>query len=434
MKTLDKNELHSWLRSTADSITTRSSLVASTEAAIERHESTVSAFVPGTLNLDSVRGWKPGSRESSPTPTFAGAPVAIKEIIAVDGMPRRAGSLLPPEAFDPTEASIVRRLRAIGCVPFAHSVSTEFAYFYPGPTRNPHNIEHSPGGSSSGSAAAVAAGMCPLAVGTQTIGSVIRPASFCGIVGYKPSFGALPRDGVHPVSRTVDHLGFFTQDLAGMASLARALGLVGRPIDSSGALDVRLCTGPYPEQASPAIRDLVGAVSQNLETDGRSVVTEPTFANIEEIDADHKRIMARDFYHAHSALYKSYGAQYRKHSREFFDEGAAVDVSAYEASLDAREREIARFDQLSNDGRRPVVWISPAAPGAAPHGIESTGSPLLNLPWTYVGAPVVTVPVGSDSVSGLPLGIQIAAPRGRDDLVFAAAQIITAATAGGDVR
>lgn len=425
MSNTERNPLLPWALDANRECQNRAGMIGRTVAAINRLETKVSAFVPETLDLDALYTWLPTiSSTIGDRSTFAGAPVAVKEIIAVDGLPRRAGSLLPPEALESEEASVVSRLRGLGCVPFVHAVSTEFAYFHPGSTRNPHNTDHTPGGSSSGSAAAVAAGMCPLAIGTQTIGSVIRPASFCGIVGYKPTGGRLSRDGVFPVSRTLDQLGFFTQDLPGMKILAEALAIVARTSATASTIEYRLCVGPYIEQASQSIREAVVSVARALEGNGVQVMPEEVFANIEELNVHHRRIMARDFFQAHSGLFSEYGDRYRKHSKEFFEEGASITVSEYDQSLDFREREIAEFDTVSQVDQSPKVWLSPAAVGAAPQGIHSTGSPLLNLPWTHVGAPVLTVPVAKDFVSGLPLGIQIAAPRGRDDLLFAAAEEI----------
>src|SRR5690606_4480690 len=147
-------------------------------------------------------------------PPLYGVPVGVKDIFRVDGLPTRAGSNLPPELFDGPEAWCVSALKGNGALVLGKTVTTEFAYFEPGPTRNPHHPAHTPGGSSSGSAAAVAAGMCPLGIGSQTIGSVIRPAAFCGIIGYKPSYGRIDPEGVIHCAPSLDHVGLFAQDVA----------------------------------------------------------------------------------------------------------------------------------------------------------------------------------------------------------------------------
>src|SRR6266566_7607570 len=156
-------------------------------------------------------------------PPLYSIPVGVKDVFPVDDFPTQAGSHLPPEIFVAPEAACVTMLRAAGALILGKTVTTEFAYFEPGPTRNPHHLDHTPGGSSSGSAAAVAAGMCPLALGTQTIGSTIRPAAFCGIVGFKPTFGRIPRAGLILCSDSVDTVGFFTQNNAGIALAASVL-------------------------------------------------------------------------------------------------------------------------------------------------------------------------------------------------------------------
>ena len=158
-------------------------------------------------------------------PPLYAIPVGVKDTFPVDGFPTQAGSQLPPGLFVAPETTCVTMLRAAGVLILGKTVTTEFAYFEPGPTRNPHNLNHSPGGSSSGSVAAVAAGFCPLALGTQVIGSTIRPAAYCGIVGFKPTYGRIPTDGLVKCSDSVEHVGYFTQDVEGSAFVASLLFL-----------------------------------------------------------------------------------------------------------------------------------------------------------------------------------------------------------------
>ncbi|MES1211047.1 MAG: amidase, partial [Acidobacteriota bacterium] len=152
-----------------------------------------------------------------------GLPIAVKDVFRVEGLPTRAGSRLPPEEFAGPEAEVVAKLRKAGMLVLGKTVSTEFAYYAPGPTRNPHHAEHTPGGSSSGSAAAVGAGLCPMALGTQTIGSIIRPAAYCGVVGFKPSFGRISTQGLVPLAPSLDHVGFLTSDVLGAITLSVSL-------------------------------------------------------------------------------------------------------------------------------------------------------------------------------------------------------------------
>jgi Asp-tRNA(Asn)/Glu-tRNA(Gln) amidotransferase A subunit family amidase len=176
--------------------------------------------------------------EPAGRPSLYGALLAVKDIFHVDGFTTRAGATVPPELFAGPEAACVTRLRQAGALVVGKAVTTEFAYFEPGPTRNPHNLAHTPGGSSSGSAAAVAAGLAPLALGTQTIGSVIRPAAFCGIVGFKPSLGRVDPQGLVFFSRTLDQRGLFTQDVAGMALAAAVVCREWRDLPAPGRLPV----------------------------------------------------------------------------------------------------------------------------------------------------------------------------------------------------
>jgi Asp-tRNA(Asn)/Glu-tRNA(Gln) amidotransferase A subunit family amidase len=177
-------------------------------------------------------------------PPLYGVLLGVKDIFRADGFQTRAGSKLPPELFEGEEAFSVRALRENGALVLGKTVTTEFAYFEPNGTRNPHNLAHTPGGSSSGSAAAVAAGFCPLALGTQTIGSVVRPAAYCGIVGFKPSWGRIPTDGVIPISSALDHVGLFTPDVPGIALAASLLCRGWRAIDPSPARRARCWASP----------------------------------------------------------------------------------------------------------------------------------------------------------------------------------------------
>ena len=191
---------------------------------IEAIEPTIQAFLPephrrarllAEAEVLQSRFPDPGDR-----PPLYGVLVGVKDVFVVDGFPTQAGSQLPAELFVGQEATCVSLLRRAGALIAGKTISTEFAYFEPGPTRNPHNPDHTPGGSSSGSAAAVAAGFCPLALGTQTIGSTIRPAAFCGIIGFKPTYGRIPTPGLILCSVSLDTVGFFTQDISGTVLVA----------------------------------------------------------------------------------------------------------------------------------------------------------------------------------------------------------------------
>src|SRR5918996_1441457 len=201
--------------------------LAQVEARFTQHEPSILALIPDEKRFDRLYDEAEALVLAYPDlikrPLMFGALLGVKDIFYVEGFPTQAGSRLPAEVFQGKEAKSVSRLLDAGALFFGKTVTTEFAYFFPGPTRNPHHPEHTPGGSSSGSAAAVAAGFCHLALGTQTIGSIIRPASFCGVVGIKPTYDRIPREGVIPLSPSLDHVGFFVPDVESAINAARVL-------------------------------------------------------------------------------------------------------------------------------------------------------------------------------------------------------------------
>ena len=381
-------------------------------------EPTVESLVPEDGRADRLRSDADALAEAHPDPTdrppLYGVPVGVKDIFHVDGLPTRAGSDLPPEVITGSEGSVVRRLREAGALVLGKTVTTEFAYFTPGPTRNPNDPERTPGGSSSGSAAAVAAGLCPVALGTQTVGSVIRPAAFCGVVGFKPSRGRIPTDGVIPLSRSVDHVGFFTQDTAGLPLVAAVLCEGWRSLPAPAEKPtLGVPSGPYLEQASETARDGFEDHLAALEAAGYDVVRVDALGSIDEVNDRHNRLVAADAALTHEAWYREYGERYAPETRELIEEGMETPVAAVAAGRrgrdELRERVTALMEEHGID-----CWIAPAAPGPAPKGIDSTGDPVMNLPWTHAGLPTVGIPA-SRTDEGLPLGVQCAGRFGADE-------------------
>ncbi|MBN1520239.1 MAG: amidase [Spirochaetales bacterium] len=358
-------------------------------------------------------------------PLLFGTMVGVKDIFAVDGFPTRAGSRLPPELFAMPEGPVVRALRGAGALILGKTVTTEFAYFSPGPTRNPRDPRHTPGGSSSGSAAAVAAGFCALATATQTIGSVTRPAAFCGVAGWKPSYERLSRKGVVPFSRSVDHVGLIAADAASLALAAAALaphwsGRRSSPAAFGRRAPVLLVpNGPYLGQASA---DGMAAFQRDLDSlaaAGCVIERTDAFPDIEDINTRHRRICAADLAHAHRAWFDAHGDLYAPATRELIEQGRAVDPKQLAKDLAGRRSLRKRLDKtLAASGAD--AWVSPAAPGPAPAGLESTGSPIMNLPWTHAGVPTVNVP-SATAWTALPTGIQLAGRFGRDEELVALA-------------
>lgn len=395
---------------------------------IAAHEDDIQAWVDGPKDRDWIDAEAAALSERYPDPEarppLYGVPVGVKDIFHVEGMPTKANSELPPGELVGPQAAVVSRLRDAGALVLGKTVTTEFAYSHPGPTRNPHDLGHTPGGSSSGSAAAVAAGMVPFALGSQTVGSVIRPATFCGIIGYKPSYGRIPTHGVIPLSMSVDHVGMFTQDVAGMARAA-AVGVDNwQPADPDDKPVLGVPDDAYLRQASVAGQQAFETQIDMFETAGYAVRRVEVFSNIETINDRHNRLVAADAAIAHHDWYEQYADRYASATAELLEEGQSVPIEERERARRGRRslRERLR-DRASDHGID--VWIAPGAPGPAPEGIDSTGDPTMNLPWTHAGVPVVTAPGGR--VDGLPVGVQMATPFGKDERLLAWAEELAAA-------
>ncbi len=356
-------------------------------------------------------------------PPLYGVLTAVKDIFHVDGFITRAGSALPPHLFAGPEAAAVHLLRAAGALVLGKSVTTEFAYYEPGPTRNPHNLSHTPGGSSSGSAAAVAAGYCPLALGTQTIGSVIRPAAFCGVVGFKPTLNRIPTAGLVYFSRTLDQVGLFTQDMQGMALAGAELCQAWRripPPKNPPVLGVP--EGPFLEQVEPEGLRAFESHLSSLEERGCRIKRLPALMQIDQLNQLHRRLIFAEFAQEHSKLYAEHAALYRPRTAEIIEIGRRVseqERSVARANCGKLRAELeAQMAQAHVD-----LWVCPSAPGPAPEGLASTGDPCMNLPWTHAGMPTITLP-GGKAQNDLPLGLQFVAPYGADEYLVAWCQML----------
>ena len=362
-------------------------------------------------------------------PALYGALVAVKDIIHVSGFVTAAGSAIPPELFAGPEAACVQKLRDAGAIILGKSVTTEFAYFEPGPTRNPHNLAHTPGGSSSGSAAAVAAGLCPLSLGSQTIGSVIRPAAFCGIIGFKPTLHRIPTAGLVSFSPTLDQVGFFTQDAAGTALVASVLCQPWRDVSPPARLPVLgVPVGPYLQQADPEGLNAFEQHLRKLEAVGCTIRRVPALPQIREINDLHRRLILAEFAREHAEIYSVHATLYRRRTAEAIEIGKKVrdqELAAARANCAIVRRELeATMARAGID-----LWVTPSTPGPAPEGIHATGDPIMNLPWTHAGMPAISLPAGR-AKNGLPLGLQFVAPFGADEQLVAWSQLLAGPAAG----
>ena len=386
-------------------------------ARIEREDARLQALVPEADRVGRI------ARElaAAPAGPLHGVPVGVKDIMHVDGLGTAAGSRLPPAELAGPEAAAVSLLRAAGAVVLAKTVTTEFALFAPGPTRNPRNLHHTPGGSSSGSAAAVAAGFCPLALGTQTCGSVIRPAAYCGVVGYKPSYGRIPTGGVLLVAESFDTVGLLAADLAWVERAAPVLCSWWRPVGVLPAPVLARPDGPYLGQATEEALVVL---------DGLDATPVPLFADIERINADHHRLMRFELARNHARWYPRLAECYHPSTVAAIRDGLEVDPA--EAAQIRRGRlELRARIHSAMDAAGADLWVCPATSGPAPAGLASTGDPNLQLPWTHAGLPAVTLPWAT-AAGGLPLGLQLVGRFMDDERLLAwAAQLARVAPAAG---
>ncbi len=347
-------------------------------------------------------------------PFLFGTLLGVKDIFHAGGFTTQAGSRLPADVLQGQEAESVKRLKEAGALIMGKTVTTEFAYFSPGPTRNPHNIEHTPGGSSSGSAAAVAAGFCQLALGTQTIGSIIRPASFCGVIGFKPSYDRISRQGVIPLSPSLDHVGFFASDLDTAIAAARVLfDHWDEPTLPLRKPRLGIPEGPYLQNASVDNLSHFQDVHKLLENAGYEVHAVQLMSDFAEVRARHDVIMSAEAAYGHADWFANYASLYSPKFTELIQRGKKITNPQLQSALSVREDFRAEMRRAFLD-HNIDLWICPSAIDAAPKGLDSTGDPVMNLPWTQAGLPTLNLPVGKNQV-GLPLGLQIVANWYKDE-------------------
>ena len=346
---------------------------------------------------------------------LSGIPFAVKDIIEAENLVLEYGSPIYKGHQSTGDAAIVRKIRNLGAIVMGKTHTAAFAYRTPAPTRNPRNPEHTPGGSSSGSAAAVAAGMVPFALGTQTLGSVLRPASYCGVTGFKPSYGWISTDGVLPFSKTLDTLGLFTNTPADMIELWEAFGNA-RGGDEDFALGA---PEPMPDVEPEMARGFQSAISL-LRSRGISVQPVRITAVLDKLKDEASLVMFYEGARFHQQRFEQYGDRLQDLA-DLVREGLKTSDQRYQDALNT----IAQGKQrIAGVFKTTPVILTPAATGPAPLGLASTGDSRMNSPWTALGTPAISIPMPVSS--GLPLGLQLTAENGQEARVLRTAKRLAA--------
>jgi Asp-tRNA(Asn)/Glu-tRNA(Gln) amidotransferase A subunit family amidase len=409
-----------------DGLISSEELVSACLQQIDRLEEQVQAwvFLDHDLALEQARAADQALKQGQPLGPLHGVPVGIKDILDTADMPTEDGTVLHAGRQPLEDATVVTRLREAGAVILGKTVTTELAVFHPGKTRNPHDLKRTPGGSSSGSAAAVACGMVPLAIGTQTNGSVIRPASFCGVYGFKPTFGLISRHLVLQESRPLDQIGVFARSVEDAALAAEAvIGFDPQDPDTMPRAKAPLfrlqaeeppvpprlafVKSPVWDQADDATRTAFEELTEALGECAEEIYLPPVF---DAAHAQHRLIMEADLARSYEREYADGKEQLSSVLVEMLERGRKVLAVDYNNAVAQIAPLYGGFDKI-------FEWhdaiITPATIGEAPMGLESTGSPTFCTIWTLCGMPAISLPL-LQGENGMPLGVQLVGPRGDD--------------------
>jgi Asp-tRNA(Asn)/Glu-tRNA(Gln) amidotransferase A subunit family amidase len=423
----------------------REGLVSSTElttaclARVRETEAEIQAwaFLDPDHALAQARAADAWRLEGRPTGPLHGVPVGIKDIMDTADMPTENGSVLHAGRTPSRDATVVARLREAGAVIMGKTVTTEFATYTPGKTRNPHDREHTPGGSSSGSAAAVAAGMVPLALGSQTNGSTIRPAAFCGVYGFKPTHGLIPRHGMLMLSRTLDHVGLFARTIEDLALLAAQLaGHDERDPDTRPRARPPFVAVAAEEPPIPPMLAFVKTPHwERVEEETKAAfaeLVEHLGDRVEEVELFPSAIEAWDWHRTIMVAEMAVSLEREwEHGRDRLSERLRTQIEqGREVRAFDYQRARARIEPIHESflelfQQRYDAILTPAAPGPAPKGLASTGDPAFCTLWTLAGMPAVSLPL-MQATNGLPLGVQLVGPRDGDARLLRTARWLAA--------
>src|SRR5205809_539703 len=402
-------------------------LVQSCLECIRALEPTVQAwqFLDESHALAQARAADERRRSGQAVGALNGIPVGIKDIIDTADMPTENGTVLHKGRTPRSDAAVVAKLRAAGAVIMGKTVTTECAYFTPGKTRNPHNPEHTPGGSSSGSAASVGAQMVPLALGSQTAGSVIRPGAFCGVYAFKPTHGLIPRTGVLQLSRALDHIGLFARSIDDLALLAEQLtGHDAGDPDTQPRARVPFMTVANEEPPIPPTfafiktphwervdADAKEAYAELIEALGDRVEEVELFPSAREAWDWQRTIMEAEMAANLEPLWLAGKEKLSDRLRALIERGRETKAIDYQRALRSLAPVAESFDELFME--RYDAILTPPALGTAPKGLGATGDPVFCVLWTLLGMPAVTLPL-MQGANGLPLGVQLVGRRNFD--------------------
>ena len=396
---------------------------------VKKYEKDVKAwaYIDNKTILEKAEEKDEYRKSGKPLGPLHGVPVGIKDIIGTEDMPTECGTIIRKGMPDSSDAEVVNLLKISGAIIMGKTVTTELAYFDPGKTTNPHDKTRTPGGSSSGSAAAIASFMAPLSVGSQTKGSIIRPASYCGVVGYKPSFGLISRNGVLKQSSKLDHIGVFGKNVMDVALISKTLIKKDRydkdTIHYSAENMIEECKrGPHFEpkflfyktknwknidkESQKAFEFLIKKLKKNIE-----IFDEPSYFN--DIHKYHQIIHETDMANSFQKFYKNKKNKLGKKLIEAIERGMKYSAGQYTEAIDFMEQSYRSYSEVFEDYHGV---LTPSSTGVADKGLKSTGSPEFCTVWTYMGLPTISLPLLTGQ-NNLPLGIQLVGDK-LDDLRF----------------
>jgi Asp-tRNA(Asn)/Glu-tRNA(Gln) amidotransferase A subunit family amidase len=387
---------------------------------IESVDTAIEAFMPEAGRRERVLD----EIERLPTASLQGAPLGVKDIFRVNGLPTTGGSKIDPAEFEGEESLVVSRLRNAGAIVLGKTRTTEFAGPHPTTTRNPHDTDRTPGGSSSGSAAAVASGLASITIGTQTIGSMMRPASYCGVAAFKTTHSSVPLEDVLASAPSYDSFGMFAANVAGLSA---AMPVALKQDTPEGRADLGILAIPsrqYLERADVQALRRFDAFVELLRRAGFQLVQTDAGADLDSLVSTQGAVFGFEFYREYGQRFGDRSSLLGSGTQNALKAGSAISAADYASArrdLDTQRSAIdVWFEQEGID-----AVLAPSATTVAPVGLQHTGDPIMSLPWSHLGLPSVSIPL-PQRPGELPLGVQIVGPRNHDlKLLSSAASIET---------